>query len=399
MPRHCRRIVLTAVVTLFLSYAPCFAQPAPVPPPKDAPVVMAQPLWQPPAPLNVVPPPTDAPVVTGEPQPENNCGPWGWIPSPEQVWDLLAETPAHWFGYYQAAGFGFGQASVPSASYRVTWFPSASVPGQPTDLSAVREDFRWSCPLWRDESQTFGLTASVRNVLTDTSVVLPATGQPFPDNLWDVRLGFNYKYLFANGWTTGVAFDFGSASDHPFDALRDLTLGFSTFLRIPVGEHNAWLFTLTYSPTGELDFPVPGVAFYWQPSDSFNATIGIPTKVVWRPAEDVLLEASYMPLTTVTAKAAWRIWGGVSVYAAYEMGNESYFLSERQDDRERFFYYDQRVIGGVKLQFGPHCSVDLFSGYAFDRFYFEGDSFSDRHDNRIDVADSPLGSLMVEIRY
>ena len=245
----------------------------------------------------------------------------------------------------------------------------------------------------------FGLTASVRNVLTNTGAVLPATGQPFPDDLSDIRFGFNYKYLFANGWTTGASVDFGSASDRPFTSFNVLTAGVSTFLRIPVGEHNAWLFSLAYSPTGELNFPVPGVAFYWQPSDSFNALIGIPAKVVWRPFENVLLEASYMPLTNVKAKAAWRVWGGVSVYVAYDIGNESYFLADRTDNQQRFFYYDQRVTGGVKCQFGPHCAVDLSSGYAFNRYYFDGDTFSDRNTNRIDVADSPFLSLMFEWRF
>jgi hypothetical protein len=318
---------------------------------------------------------------------------------PNRVWELLSERPSRAGAFGLQTGFAFGQAAVPSASYRATWLPAANVIGQPTDLSAVRQEFRWTCPVWQDERQMLGLTTGVRNVLTNTGAVLPATGQPFPEDLWDVRFGFTYRYTFSNGWVTGGNFDFGSASDRPFNSFNVLTAGVSAFLRIPVGEHNAWLFSLAYSPTAELNFPIPGVAFYWQPSDSFNATIGIPFKVVWRPVEDVILEATYMPLTTVKAKAAWRVWGGVSLYVAYDIGNESYFLVDRPDSQDRFFYYDQRVTGGVKCQFGPHCALDLSSGYAFDRFYFEGVSISDSNSNRIDVADSPFLSLMLEMRF
>jgi hypothetical protein len=379
------RAAFAAMLVVGIAQLPIAAQPQPPEAPKDLP------------PIAPVDPPTGStPAPKDLPQGQKN---YEFPCTPGQLWDLLSEPPPYGLGHMLPTGFGFNQAAVPSATYRVTWYPEAAVIGQPTDLSAWRQDFRWTCPVWKDDCQMFGLTAGVRNVLTNTGAVLPATDQPFPDSLWDVRVGFTYKYLFANGWVAGANVDFGSASDRPFTNFDVLTAGLSTFLRVPVGEHNAWLFTLTYSPTGELNFPVPGVAFYWQPSDSFNATIGIPTKIMWRPAEDVLLEASWMPLTTVTGKAIWRVWGGVSVYAGYAMSDESYFLAERPSNDDRFFYYEQRVSGGVKLQFGPHCSADLSSGYAFDRYYFEGNSFSDRNSNRINVADSPFVSLMFECRF
>ena len=60
---------------------------------------------------------------------------------PERCWQLLSETPPSGFGYHQATGFGFNQAAVPSATYRVTWFPEANVIGQPTDLTPFGRTF------------------------------------------------------------------------------------------------------------------------------------------------------------------------------------------------------------------------------------------------------------------
>jgi hypothetical protein len=400
MPTLFSRSICFAIGTFFLASATIFAQAQQTP---QTPQASEAPPFMP----SIAELPQTATVDNGEPcqicpqvpdrPPETPANPWSYADS---LWHLLEETPPRGFGFMQGAGFGIGQSPVPSASYRVVWLPTASVSGQPTptDLSAVRQDLRLTYPVWHDDCQMFGLTAGVRNVTNDTTAMLP-NGQQIPAELWDVRFGFTYKYLFSNGWTTGTSVEFGSASNLPFHSWDEMTVGLSTFLRIPVGEHNAWLFSLTYSPTGEVDFPLPGVAFYWQPSDSFNATIGVPFKVVWRPVEDVVLEASYMPLTNVKAKAAWHLWGGVSLYVGYDLGNEEYFLADRPDVRERFFYYDQRVSGGMRLQFGPHCALDLSGGYAFDRFYFEGDSYSDRNTNRIDIGDTPFLALSLEMRF
>ena len=81
-----------------------------------------------------------------------------------------------------------------------------------------------------------------------------------------------------------------------------MNVGINAMLRIPQGEHNAWLFTLTYSPTGELNFPVPGVAFSWNPSPQFHANIGLPLMVMWRPTDDWQFQASYMLIRTIHVK-------------------------------------------------------------------------------------------------
>ena len=80
----------------------------------------------------------------------------------------------------------------------------------------------------------------------------------------------------------------------------------NAMLRIPQGEHNAWLFTLMYSPMGELNFPVPGVAFSWNPSPQFHANIGLPLMVMWRPTDDWQFQASYMLIRTIHLKAQYR---------------------------------------------------------------------------------------------
>ena len=68
--------------------------------------------------------------------------------------------------------------------------------------------------------------------------------QPLPSELWGVNLGLRYNRQLDDGWITGGGVSIGSASDHPFAGIHEMNVGMNAMLRIPQGEHNAWLFTL-----------------------------------------------------------------------------------------------------------------------------------------------------------
>jgi hypothetical protein len=285
-----------------------------------------------------------------------------------------------------------------AASYRVTWLPDESVSGQPTHFGVVEQDASLRFPLWQTDCDELSGNVHVRAQIIHTGAVLPNTDQPFPDQLWDVRFGGSYRHQFENGWIAGASVNVGSASNEPFHSVNELTTGVSAFLRVPSGEHNAWLFSLSYSPTGELSFPIPGVAYVWVPSDDFRMNVGLPFMVWYRPTEDVTLEASYMLLTTIHARATYRLCQPVRVYAGFDWSNESWYLVPRPDDKDRLFYYEQRLSVGAQAHLG-HALLDVSTGYVFNRFYFEGHNYNDRHFNRVDVGDAPLLSLQAQLRW
>ena len=170
-----------------------------------------------------------------------------------------------------------------------------------------------------------------------------------------------------------------------------MTGGVNATLRIPQGEHNAWLFSLAYSPTGELAFPIPGVAFLWQPSDTFRMNVGLPFLLMWRPLEDLQIDLSYMLLTTVHAKATYRVCQSVRVYTGFDWQGESYFLADRPVEKDRFFYYDMRLSNGAIWNLSRSVALDFSAGYVFNRYYFEGQNFSDNNFNRVNVGNGPYG--------
>jgi hypothetical protein len=255
------------------------------------------------------------------------------------------------------------------------------------------------CPIRQDAHDEWSASTNVRAEFFHTGAILPNTDQPFPEDLWNIRFGTSYRHLYDNGWIAGGSVSFGSASDKPFENLNVMTAGVSAFLRVPSGEHNAWLFSLSYSSTSELPIPIPMVAYIYQPSDQLRINIGLPFQVMYRPLDDLTFDFSYMLLRTVHARATYRIARPLRVYVGFDWENESYFLADRPKDNDRFFYYDKRVTAGVQLVVSKHVTLDLAGGYTFDRFYFEGAQYSDRNFNRLNIDDGPFASFQLVARW
>jgi hypothetical protein len=285
--------------------------------------------------------------------------------------------------------------------YRAIWLPSQPVGGQPTNLGYVQQDVSVSFPLWQcGDTDEWLASASVRSEVFHTHAMLLDTRQPFPDDLWNIRFGTTYRHLFENGWIAGGTLSVGSASDQPFHGINEMTAGVHAFLRVPQGEHNAWLFSLSYSPVSELPFPIPGVAYVWQPSENFRANLGLPFQVMWRPIDDLTLDLSYMLLTTVHARATYRLCRPVRVYVAYASENEAYLLADRVSSNDRFFNVDQRLTAGVQVHISPRTSLDFSSGYVFDHHFFEGKNITNgTHFNRVDVDSGPFLAVQLQVRW
>jgi hypothetical protein len=313
--------------------------------------------------------------------------------------DWLPDDMMGFGGMGGMGGFRGGMNPTDSVRYSVLWFPSVPVQGQATDLQMVSENLSFTHPLWKDSLNALSLTGGVRNQLFDTSAILPETGQLLPEELWGVNLGLRYSRQLDDGWITGGGVSFGSASDHPFSDRHQDNVGMNAMLRIPQGEHNAWLFTLSYAPMGELNFPVPGVAFSWNPSPEFHANIGLPLMVMWRPTEDWQFQASYMLIRTFHLKAQYRLMDNLRAFAAYDWSNESYSLLDSPDVNDRFFIYDQRVSLGLQTPLWARWTASVSSGLVFDRYMFEGTSSNSSSSDRVDLGTGPFAALNIGARF
>ena len=95
-------------------------------------------------------------------------------------------------------------------------FPDQPVAGQPAELGLLQQDFSLSVPLRQSPTDEWSASVRVRNQEFATGAVLPDTGEPFPDELWNIRFGTGYRHRFESGWIGALDVTVGSPSDKPF---------------------------------------------------------------------------------------------------------------------------------------------------------------------------------------
>ena len=302
---------------------------------------------------------------------------------------------ARWFGP------DVGKRTV-LTQYALDIYANSNVEGQDTDLGLLEHNFLLLVPVWQNERNEFSITAKVELQDTDTDALLPREGIPLPSQLWEVRIGAVYRGVVRGNWIWGVNASFGSASNEPFQAgdAFDGTLG--GLLRIPQKKRNAWLFFLYFATNREfLNYvPLPGAGYWWEPSDKFRAVVGIPfASLAYKPIEKLSLDLRYFPVRNIHAKATYKITRFLNVFGGFDWRNQRYFRADRDNNTDRIFYYEKRVGGGFRLGVAPQVALTFQGGWAFDRFYFEGEDYGDRDGNMIDVADSPYGTVKIGARF
>jgi hypothetical protein len=297
-------------------------------------------------------------------------------------------------------GGGMGGPGMGVPGYNATWYPSRPVSNSTAELGFVRQNLSGAVPIWREEGEMVLLTAGVGNTLFFTDAILPDTRRPFPKELWNISLGLMYMHKFDNGWSSGLKTTFGSASDRPFHSIDEMNVSFLGFLQVPAkNERDSWMCSIMYSPVGNLTFPIPGIAYSWKPSDDLHVNIGLPFSVMWRPVEDLTLTLSYIPITNVNARATYELMNGLNLYGGFEWLNEAYFLAERAEQEERFLAFEKRLICGIRWDIWTHAALDLNAGYAFDRYYGEGQNqLSNLHD-RVDINPGAFAGASLLVKW
>jgi hypothetical protein len=56
------------------------------------------------------------------------------------------------------------------------------------------------------------------------------------------------------------------------------------------------------------------------------------------------------------------------------------------------------VSAGIRFDL-RHFGIEVYGGRAFDRFYFQGEGYSDRDDDRIDVRAGWFGAVRLNARF
>jgi hypothetical protein len=280
------------------------------------------------------------------------------------------------------------------------WAAPTAVVGQPATLGMNAQFARVAAPLVPPTEGSplwIGIGRFGRLEL-DTAAVLPDSGQPVPDQLWLVETGLTHVRPLASGGTAGGTFLFGSASDRPFAATRDLTLMAIAFWNTPAkNDRDEWNMSLFYSPTSQLPYPLPGLAYAWRPSAEFEAKLGVPASLEWRPDDAWTFSAAYFPLVNVNVEARRRLGDAWSFVAFYRTDTQIYFLADRVLTAERFYVFDQRAAVGLERSLGAGFTLEALASWLFDRELFQGTNFTS---GRTDVVEFDPGlGLSVQLLW
>jgi len=94
----------------------------------------------------------------------------------------------------------------------------------------------------------------------------------------------------------------------------------------------------------------------------------------------------------------WQIFQPLWAYVGFDWDHDHYYRSDRDDKDDKIFYYEKRLTAGARFDL-RHIGFEVYGGYAFDRFYFEGEKYSDRDANRIDVGAGPFIAGKLSVRF
>lgn len=294
-----------------------------------------------------------------------------------------------------------GQVKL-NITYDGAFVPDRPVSGQDAEMGFSQHRVRVLAPITQNDRFEWVALGGVKLMAVDTSAILPDSREEFPDRLWDLDFGTAARWKLNNGWIIGGDLIIGSASDRPFNGLKEMSIQADALLRIPWRDHLAWIFLLNYSNIREFapHFPVPGVTLAYEPGPHLQVLAGVPfSSIRWVPLNRLELTASYFFVRTVRARIDYRVLDPLRLYASFEWDSQRYFRHDRDDDDARLSYYEKRIGGGIRWDILPSVYLDAGGGYAFDRFWFEGENYGDRNTNRIDLASGPYATLRLGLRF
>ena len=309
---------------------------------------------------------------------------------------LLAESE---MGDWLGAELG---KAKPVFSYEAAVSPAREVDGQKTDWREIQQSAAFSVPIHQDSDSEwlFRTRLLIKDIRTES--ILTDTKERFPETLWNVNFGSQYRHCLQNGWIGGLSASVGSASDRPFDTMDETTLQATLFTRIPSGERNALLFLLNYNNNREFlrNVPLPGFGYWYAPNPIWHALIGLPFVFLEiKPAADLTFNVFYLPIRNMHAGVTYRLLAPLKLHTSFDWQSERYFRADRIDEAKRLFYNEKKLTVGGQWQVGQGVTFDLSGGYAFDRMYFEGESYSDRDFNRIAIANGPFISVRAGLSF
>jgi len=212
--------------------------------------------------------------------------------------------------------------------YDYTYYLEADVKGQDTDFTMHQQSAGCLVPFNIDQDSELFFYAKFDQIKWDTDAMFTGTNVSLPNDVYDLNLFTGYKQVLDNGWLVGGVAQFGSASDKLFHSADEFIYGGRVFVKVPSNDTDYWVFLLDYSSNRAfLQYvPLPGVGYMYNPNEKIKVFAGVPFAFIeYKPTEKIKLEVSYFPVSTVNAKASYKVDENWTLFADYVWKEQKFY--------------------------------------------------------------------------
>jgi len=254
-------------------------------------------------------------------------------------------------------------------------------------------------PVYSDEKDSSSLSASASDLHFDRQQTLTGTAVAVPKDIQKYDLGFSYSHKRENNKSWGMKFGVGSASDHPFANFDTTTFMLMVYFSRPGKlEGSRWIFTVFMSNNNEIAnyVPIPGFVYMYN-TPTFTGLFGLPFAAVqWRPSTEWTWSGSILG-PAISVEGAYGKIHHTQGFVGYSWSQQSYLPKDRPDQRDRLYYNEMRAFGGVRAFVSNSVSLEVQSGYAFNRSFNEGPNTFSKDVGSTTLANSPFAQLNLKM--
>lgn len=221
---------------------------------------------------------------------------------------------------------------------------------------------------------------------------------PFLRDYYDQEGSLVYKEQLPDQRFWMGSLSYGSASDKPFKNSRDNTLSANLVYKY----NQRWFIVGNYSNNRSFlnNIPIPGVFYIKEMEKGKVLIIGIPL-IIWVRTLNENWSVRYIGLLPWSHKFKlfYENIKGIRPFLGYEQQPHTFFRSDRDDRYDRFFWFERRFFGGVEGDFSKNLKYEFWSGYSFDRQFFEARNYSEKKDFLINLDSSFLLGFNLRFRF
>lgn len=257
------------------------------------------------------------------------------------------------------------------------------------------QSLEFSAPIYRTD-----VNAVTLNLSAEQLSFTPEQNQY--SKLYDLKVGLGYTKAIDDQRLWSISGRYGSASDKPFADASVTTFGMTAFYSYPAKENNRWLLLVDYSNNRPIlnNIPLPGFAYFYQPSKEFRAVFGIPFATInWQYSDKWIVEFFTIVPWILKTSLNYKITEAARIYTGIDFSQVTYYLQGRTNDDERLFYDQKTLFVGVKSPLSANITADLEVGHSFDRSLFAAENYTTSPDNPVDIGNAYYAKLGFRFFY